>query len=147
MSSLSIAEVSARVDALAASAEVESKAVSVTFTEMRTFVSESVATLRKDMIRRFDAVDKRFTGIEIRLGRLEKRFDGLEQRFDRLELRFEGLERRFDGLEKRFDGLEKRFDGLEKRFDGFERQSTRIESKLDQLLKARPATGRRTRRS
>jgi chromosome segregation ATPase len=139
MSSLSIAEVAARVDALATRAEVESRAVSVTFTEMRMFVTESVGALRKDMIRRFDAVDKRLTVVETRLGRMEKRLDGLEQRFDRLELRFEGLEQRFSGLEKRFDGLEKRFDG-------FERQSARIESKLDQLLAARPAKARRPRR-
>jgi chromosome segregation ATPase len=146
MSSLSVVELGARVDALSARAEVESKAVSTTFTEMRSFVSESVGTLRREMIRRFDALDKRLTGVETRLGRVEKRLDGLEQRFDRLEIRFEGLEQRFSGLEKRFDGLEKRFDGLEERFDGFERQSARIESKLDQLLSARPAKARRTRR-
>jgi archaellum component FlaC len=118
MSSLSVVELGARVDALSARAEVESKAVSTTFTEMRSFVSESVGTLRREMIRRFDALDKRLTGVETRLGRVEKRFDGLE----------------------------KRFDGLEERFDGFERQSARIESKLDQLLSARPAKARRTRR-
>jgi chaperonin cofactor prefoldin len=139
MSSLSIVELGARVDALSTRAEVESKAVSTTFAEMRSFVSESVATLRRDMLRRFDAVDKRFDGVDVRLGRVEKRLDGLEQRFDRLELRFEGLEQRFGGLEKRFDGLEKRFDGLE-------RQSGRIESKLDQLLSASPAKAPRTRR-
>lgn len=165
--SLSIVEIGARVDAIAARAEVESKAVSITFTEMRMYVSESVGMLRKDMIRRFDAVDKRFAGIEMRLGRVEKRFDGLEKRFDRLELRFDGLEQRFDrlesrfdrleqrvgdlekrfeGLEKRFGELEKRFGGFEKRFGVFERQSGRIERKLDRLLNARPAKARRTRR-
>jgi predicted nuclease with TOPRIM domain len=132
MSSLSIVELGARVDALSTRAEVESKAVSTTFAEMRSFVSESVATLRRDMLRRFDAVDKRFDGVDVRLGRVEKRLDGLEQRFDRLELRFEGLEQRFGGLGKRFDGLES--------------QSGRIESKLDQLLSASPAKAPRTRR-
>ena len=136
MSSLSIVELGARVDALSARAEVESRAVSTTFTDMRSYVSESVATLRRDMVRRFDAVDKRFDAVDMRFGRLEKRFDGLEKRFDGLEKRFDRLEQRFDGLEqrfgqlelrvgaleKRFDGLEKRFDGIEKRFDGLEKR-------------------------
>ena len=67
-------------------------------------------SLRRDIDRRFEGVDKRLDGIE-------KRFD------DRLD----GIDKRLDGIEKRFDD---RFDGIDARLRSVEQGLSEVKGRL-----------------
>jgi hypothetical protein len=71
-------------------------AIQFTFGEMRSFVTESIGSLRADMLVRFERVDQRFDGID-------QRFDGIDQRFDVIAQRFDRMDRRFDRIEDKLD--------------------------------------------
>ena len=66
-----------------------------------------IGSLRRDMDKRFDGVEKRF----------DERLRGLEKRFDE---RFVGIDKRFDSVDKRFDGVDKRLDGVDTRLRSVE---------------------------
>ena len=74
----------------------------------------SNGSLRRDIDKRFDGVDRRLDGIE---ERFDKRIDGIEERFD-----------------KRFDGIDKRFDGIDRRLDGFDGRLRSVEQGLAEVL-------------
>lgn len=78
------------------------------------FLAQLAASISNDLR---GTIQTEFTHLKNRLSVQHKeilqRFDGLERRMDGLECRMDGLEGRMDGLEHRMDGLERRMDGLE----------------------------------
>ena len=72
------------------------------------------ASLRRDMDKRFDAIEKRF----------DDRIDGIEKRFDD---RFDAMDKRIDAIEKRFDD---RFDGIDTRLRSVEQGLAEIKGRL-----------------
>ena len=88
----------------------------------------TIGSLRRDIDKRFDGVEKRF---EERLLGVERRFDerleGIEKRFDE---RFEGIDKRFEDIDKRFDGIDKRLDGIDTRLRSVEQGVSESKGKL-----------------
>ena len=76
------------VEELLASLETKVDAIA----DLRTMIS----SLRTDMVRGFELVDKRFDQVDKRLEQVDARFKGLDQRFDRTERRNESLDDRMD---------------------------------------------------
>ena len=85
-----------------------------------------IGSLRRDIDKRFDGVEKRF---DERLRGLEKRFD---ERLDGIDMRFVGIDKRFEDIDKRFDGVDKRFDGLDRRLDGIDTRLRSVEQSVSE---------------
>ena len=66
-----------------------------------------------------------------RLGGVEARVGGTEKRLD-------GVDKRLGGVEKRLDGVEKRLGGMDKRLGGVETGLTKLDRKVDGLIKSLP---------
>jgi archaellum component FlaC len=64
-------------------------------------IQELVLEMRagfRDIRARFDAMDRRFDGIDTRLDGMDRRFDGIDIRLDAMDRRFDGIERRLDDI-------------------------------------------------
>jgi tetrahydromethanopterin S-methyltransferase subunit G len=64
--------------------------------DLRHNLSATESSIRHDMRKGFDAVERRFTGVD-------ERFDAVNQRFDAVNQRFDAVNQRFDGLEAKVD--------------------------------------------
>jgi hypothetical protein len=54
---------------------------------------------QKDAAQRFDAMDRRFDGVDRRFDAMDRRFAGVDQRFDAMDRRFAGVDRRLSEME------------------------------------------------
>ena len=82
---MKVDDLGVRVDRIDARIEANSAGVQTAFDEMRSFVTESIGSLRIEMLGRFERVYQRFDGIDQRLDGIDQRFDRVDRRFDRIE--------------------------------------------------------------
>jgi len=85
------------------------------------------------MLERFDRVETRLAGVEVRLDRVETRLAGVEVRLDRVETRVAGVEVRLDRVETRVAGVEIRLGRVETRLDGVETKVDGLTTKMNGL--------------
>ena len=75
---------------------------------------EIIASLQKEMIVRFEAMDERFVVLQ---REMDRRFGVIEKRFEAMDKRFEAMEKRFEVIEKRFEAMDERFELLQREMD------------------------------
>ncbi len=112
---------------------------------------------------RLDTVDTRLDGLDTRLDGLDTRLDGLDTRLDTVDTRLDGLDTRLDGLDAEFNGVQTRWDvrftelrelivAMRERaaddrahyddmFSAVHRRFDRVEIRLDEIDRQRPAIG------
>ncbi|HSE25965.1 MAG TPA: hypothetical protein VLB68_30135 [Pyrinomonadaceae bacterium] len=109
-------------------------------------------SFEEQVFARFDAVDRRFDGIEVRIERLEMKqldtkpiweqaliaiaetnaamrngFAIVGNAIDQINARLDVMDKRFDNVDARFEAIDKRFDGVDA---GFETLSTELNDGL-----------------
>jgi len=93
---------------------------------------------------RFDAVDRRFDGVEVRIERLEmKRLDtkpiweralaAIEETNANMRNGFAVVGSAIDQMNGRLDSMDKRFDGVDSRFEAMHQRFDRVEVRLDSM--------------
>jgi len=111
--------------------------------------------------KRFDAIETRFDGIEMRLDAHDKRFDAIDIRFDGIEMRLDAHDKRFDRLDARLDGIDarvgaltdtflqfrddvdKRFADVDKRFADVDKRFADVDKRFDAIEKRLDAHDKR----
>jgi len=73
---------------------------------------EIIASLQREMIARFEAMDKRFEAMNERFEAVDKHFEVVEKRFEALQRE---MDRRFEAVDRRFEAVNIRFESLERR--------------------------------
>ncbi len=63
----------------------------ITIEELARMSQNEFTAIRSEMRAGFDAVGKRFDGMDERFGAVEKRFDGMDERFKSMDRQFEEL--------------------------------------------------------
>ena len=112
---------------------------------------------------KFDAVDTRLDGLDTRLDGLDTRLDVVDTRLDGLDTRLDAVDTRLDGLDAEFNAVQTRWDvrftelrelivAMRERaaddrahyddmFSAVHRRFDRVEIRLDEIDRQRPAIG------
>lgn len=101
----------------------------------RVDVVESEIEGEKKVTRHILEHSRHHTGL---LANVLTRLGGVEARVGGTEKRLDGVEKRLDGVDKRLNGVEKRLDGMERRLGGVETGLTKLDRKVDGLIKSLP---------
>ena len=96
-------------------------------------VWQMLRSLRMDMVRRFEDVDKKFEG-------MDKKFEGMDKKFEGMDKRFVDMDKKF---EDNFRDVRSRLDRLAADHHGLSRELSELRGELRGRLdeRARPAAG------
>ena len=117
-------------------------------------------SFEEQVFARFDAVDRRFDGIEVRIERLEMKqpdtkpiweqaliaiaetnaamrngFAIVGNAIDQINVRLDSMDKRFDGVDARLEAMDKRFDSVEARFEVIDKRFDGVEARFEAIDK------------
>jgi hypothetical protein len=77
----------------------------------------------RDVLARFDGMDRRFDDID-------RRFTGIDHRFTAIDHHFAGIDRRFADIDRRFADIDRRFERSDDRFTAVLEKVSDVQSNL-----------------
>lgn len=86
--------------------------------------------MRRELMGRFDANDRRFETMDGRFDAIDGRFDAIDRRFETMDRRFDAIDGRFEIIDRRFETIDRRFETIDGRFDAVDGRFETVERRI-----------------